>query len=301
MPWATITAALVGAGASAYGAKKQGDKLNDLADQNNPYDQARAAFQVNNVDQHTPFGSVDYRIDDRGTSDPTDDQYSVNQSYSPQMQQLLDAMLGQAGRAPATFNSSMPTGLRDKMADVYGSEVSSPTYTDSVKGFGQERRPFDGQLLTGFNYKNFDAQGNKVGNDPYRPWSSDPIAKPVPEGLFADGLGFRPGVTTNQQVLDSVFQTGGISEDEYKALNDYFNYTDVGMGRWIAQQGDTDTLLASIPKLGKLFPEVEQALNTLFSNVYGSSSGSPEPNEPSAQNFDSEALARLTAALRDAA
>lgn len=297
----TIVGALAGLGASAYGAKKQGDALEKTAEQNDPFLQARAAFQVNNVDQHTPFGSVDYRIDDMGTSDPADDQYSMNQTYSPQMQQMLDAMMGHAGRAPATFSSgAMPTGLQDKMADVYGSSVPMASYSDSVKGFGQERRPFDGQLLTGFNYKNFDAQGNKIGNERYEPWSGDPVAKAAPEGTFGTGLNFRPGATTNQEVLDSVFAQGGISEDEYRALHEYFGYTDLGRGRWIAQQGDTQTLLSSIPKLGELFPEVESAITNLFSNVYAAPSAQPA-GEPSMAGYDQDALARLTSAMRAAA
>lgn len=305
MPLAALAAAAVGAGASIYGAKKSSDSAQDIADSQNPYDVARANFQTNNPNKYTPFGSVEYFVNKGNPNDPTDDRYSMQQTYSPQMQQLMDSMLGIAGAAPATYSSSMPSGLRDKMAGVFGSDVPESNYTASIDGFKQQFRPGAGQVMEGFNPNNFDDQGNVVNNDPYEPFNSGAqagVGDPTTDKL----LNITPSETTNRQILDQLYNNGYITEYDYETMLKSFQKSGVGSGFGWGRAQTPEQMIGWLPDdLHPNFRQVnENIFNARFSydpnyDPFASENTPQQPNtEASPAGYDRQALDALIQAMQ---
>lgn len=216
MAFANLAAAVIGAGAGLYGANETKKASERIADQTDPFELAQANFRTNNPNLYSPFGSVEYTHNRGNPNDPTDDTYNMVSTLSPQMQQLADAMLGVAGRAPATFESNMPTGLRDKMAEVYGSEVPGYNYSPPVDGFKQGFRPFDGEVREGFNTDNYTDTGELLPPDqqtPYEPWTGAP-----PEAIDPNAPNIVAGETTNREILDQLMNQGLITEGDYNTV-----------------------------------------------------------------------------------
>lgn len=107
----------------------------------NPWEQADAAWRVNNPSRWTPFGSVEYTINPGELDTRRDDTFEVRQTLSPEMQALADRMLGMAGRGAQTFTSrGMGSRLNDYMTQVLGN-ISPAAFDRSEYGFGQTRDP----------------------------------------------------------------------------------------------------------------------------------------------------------------
>lgn len=190
MPWWAAGATVLGSG---IGALSQKD-----APKPRPYQEADAAFRVNNPNMYTPTGSMEWVANNNGTpNDRSDDTYTGVQKYSPEMQGLLDAMLGTAGAAPSQFQSRMPIGVRERMKDVFGSPVPTgrSQYTPPEYAFG-----FDGGV-------------------------AQPNDKEVDTGNAMVGLEVAPGMT-NQELVAQAFQTGAISRDDYKWMQQLMNSDD---------------------------------------------------------------------------
>jgi hypothetical protein len=261
MPWAAI-AGIGSAALGAYGAKKQSDAYKDLADQQNPYDIARANFQVNNFDRRTPFGSVDYRIDDRGTPDPKDDVYSMQQAYSQPMNRLLNAMLEQAGSSPATFQSAMPEYLQNEFQSRFGTTPSMPSYTPS--------------------------QSNNV-TEGWQPPRNNRLDNPQPPGELVPGVTVTPGQTSNMQVLDQAWNQGLIDQRTYDVWRQHLDAGGTGGG------GGNRLSWGSAPDVNpNAAPEWIQAQQSLYGALYP-----PEDDKAvtqQSQPYDQQALQALIAA-----
>lgn len=261
MPWA----ALGGAALGAFGSYKASKDRPEVPD---PFEQARANFTTNNIDRFTPFGSVKYHIDNNGTpSNLQDDRYAMQQQYSPEMQGLLDVMMGRAGATPARFESRMPDGLRSMMSERFGSDVPRSTVTEPNFAFG-----YDG----------------------------GPAVAREPESLdlgFQTDYEVQPGQTTNQELVSQALRLGNITEADY----DWFqkNFQESGVG------GDTNWSGTPLPNLlnqlggsGPLNADNRRRFEALFGSLPDVQvSERTSPDQPSTQNYDMQAINRLLQAL----
>jgi hypothetical protein len=263
MPWAAAAGLALG----SYGTYKSSKDRPDAPD---PYEQARANFQTNNINRFTPFGSVKYHIDNNGTANNlSDDTYAMQQQYSPEMQGLLDVMMGRAGATPARFESQMPDGLRSMMSERFGSDVPRSTVTEPQFAFGYDGGP---------------AQARE------------------PE---VQDLGFQteyettPGQTTNQELVSQAYRLGNLSDADYDWFQQNFNESGVG--------GDTNWSGTPLPNLlnqlgndGPLNADNRRRFEALFGSLPEVQvSERTSPDQPSAQNYDMQAIEALLQALSE--
>ena len=184
------------------------------------------------------------------------------------------------------------------MSEVYGSDVPGSSYSSSVAGFGQNNRPGAGQVMEGFNPKNYDLEGNKVADDPYMPWSGatggggfggDPTTDKL--------LNIVPGETTNDQILDQLYNQGYISDYDHYALNDYWQKKGSGKGNrfgWSQAQSEED-LAEWMPdnlhhRLLNSWDNVRSALFAYNPNYQSRTEPSPDKIEPDAMSALANAL-----------
>lgn len=231
-----------------------------------PHMEANANFRTNNPSQYTPFGSVEYKIDDNGTKEYTDDTYGMVQTYTPEMQGLLNAMMGIAGAGPSGFESHMPEGVRGRMESTFGSEVQSPTYTAPEYAFGYDGGPAQpdyGEQNTGDYLTDYD---------------------------------FTKGETTNEELVAQAYQLGHIDRNDYQWFQDLFsetsdNFSGPNATAWAS--GDSDRMSGM---LDGLTATNRNRIERLFSSMYTTSD--PDPvTEPDKPPYDQNALTKLVEAM----
>lgn len=256
------------AGAQIVGSMAGGLLGGDDAPKPLPHKEANANYRVNNPSRYTPFGSVEYRIDDMGTPEYKDDQYYMVQQYSPEMQGLMDAMLGIAGAAPSSFQSSMPEGVRSRMEGVFGSSVPGPQYSAPDFAFG-----YDGG-------------------------SVQPAETEVDSGGRLSDYSLEAGSTTNQDLVSQAYQLGNISLEDYNWFQRLFSDTPEGFGSGGSTAwASADSVDDLINRIGGVNPQNRRRLENLFYSIpFGVAEPDPQ-TEPNKREYSTPAMNKLLEAL----